>query len=66
MPPKRKMSRSNTRSRRSQWKLATPAFVKRKVAGVLVYARPHRASVIIDESDSASYYEYKGRKIADV
>jgi large subunit ribosomal protein L32 len=24
--PKRKMSRSNTRSRRSQWKAAAPAF----------------------------------------
>ena len=26
--PKRKMSRSNTRSRRSQWKTAAPTLVK--------------------------------------
>ena len=31
--PKRKMSRSNTRSRRSQWKAAVPDLVPIKVDG---------------------------------
>ncbi|WP_410650440.1 50S ribosomal protein L32 [Amycolatopsis sp. cmx-4-54] len=31
--PKRKMSRSNTRSRRSQWKAAVPDLVPIKVNG---------------------------------
>jgi large subunit ribosomal protein L32 len=31
--PKRKMSRSNTRSRRSQWKAAVPNLVPIKVDG---------------------------------
>ncbi|MFD8497818.1 large subunit ribosomal protein L32 [Amycolatopsis xylanica] len=32
--PKRKMSRSNTRSRRAQWKAAVPDLVPIKVDGV--------------------------------
>ncbi len=32
--PKRKMSRSNTRTRRSQWKASNPALQEVKVAGV--------------------------------
>lgn len=32
--PKRKMSRSNTRSRRSQWKATAPDLVPVTVAGV--------------------------------
>ena len=31
--PKRRMSRSNTRSRRSQWKAETPGLVTVSVAG---------------------------------
>lgn len=32
--PKRKMSRSNTRSRRSQWKASNPSLQEVKVGGV--------------------------------
>ncbi|MBJ8340557.1 50S ribosomal protein L32 [Antrihabitans sp. YC3-6] len=32
--PKRKMSRSNTRSRRSQWKANNPALVEVRVGGI--------------------------------
>lgn len=39
--PKRKMSRSNTRSRRSQWKAATEQLVPVTVAGQ-VYRVPRR------------------------
>jgi large subunit ribosomal protein L32 len=34
--PKRKMSRSNTRSRRSQWKAAVPDLVPIKVDGKIM------------------------------
>ncbi|MET9211904.1 MULTISPECIES: 50S ribosomal protein L32 [unclassified Nocardia] len=39
--PKRRMSRSNTRSRRSQWKAAVPQLVPVTVAGV-EYQVPRR------------------------
>jgi large subunit ribosomal protein L32 len=39
--PKRKMSRSNTRHRRAQWKAATPALVPVTVDGVR-YLVPQR------------------------
>ncbi|MGW4636853.1 MULTISPECIES: 50S ribosomal protein L32 [unclassified Nocardia] len=39
--PKRRMSRSNTRSRRSQWKAAVPQLVPVTVAGV-EYRVPRR------------------------
>ncbi|MGW5575701.1 50S ribosomal protein L32 [Nocardia thailandica] len=39
--PKRRMSRSNTRSRRAQWKAAAPELVTVRVAGV-EYRVPRR------------------------
>ena len=44
-PPKRKVSRSNTRSRRAQWKAAPITLTKTVETGVVVYSRPHQAKV---------------------
>lgn len=63
--PKRKMSRSNTRSRRSQWKAEAPTLVKSVVDGKVVYSLPHRAHVVEDAAGTALYQEYKGRKVTD-
>lgn len=64
--PKRKMSRSNTRSRRSQWKAVVPKLVKTIEGGKTVYSLPHRAKVVEDSAGTPLYMEYKGRKVADV
>ena len=64
--PKRRMSRSNTRSRRSQWKAAVPTLVKTVENGRVTYCLPHRAKVVEDSQGTALYLEYKGRKVADV
>ncbi len=64
--PKRKMSRSNTRSRRSQWK-ATPTTLTTVTSfGEVQYARPHHARVVTDSSGTPLYLEYKGRKVKDL
>ncbi|KAB1659630.1 50S ribosomal protein L32 [Pseudoclavibacter chungangensis] len=63
--PKRKMSRSNTRSRRSQWKASVPTLVKTVENGKVVYSLPHRAKLVEDQAGTPLYYEYKGRKVAD-
>ncbi|MEP9393958.1 50S ribosomal protein L32 [Gordonia sp. VNQ95] len=49
--PKRRMSRANTRTRRSQWKAENPALQEVKVAGVAQriprrYARAAQAGII--------------------
>jgi large subunit ribosomal protein L32 len=64
--PKRKMSRSNTRSRRSQWKTEATALSTRVEAGQLTYFRPHRARVVTDSAGTPLYLEYKGRKVKDL
>jgi large subunit ribosomal protein L32 len=64
--PKRKMSRSNTRSRRSQWKAEVPNLVKTVENGRVTYSLPHRAKVVEDSAGTALFMEYKGRKVADV
>jgi large subunit ribosomal protein L32 len=64
--PKRKMSRSNTRARRSQWKAEAPTLVKTIENGKVVYSMPHRARVVQDAAGTPLYMEYKGRKVADV
>ncbi|CAN01402.1 MULTISPECIES: 50S ribosomal protein L32 [Clavibacter] len=64
--PKRKMSRSNTRARRSQWKAEAPTLVKTIENGKVVYSMPHRARVVEDAAGTPLYMEYKGRKVADV
>ena len=60
------MSRSNTRSRRSQWKASVPTLVKTVENGKVVYSLPHRAKVVEDSAGTPLYMEYKGRKVADV
>ncbi|MDO4241737.1 MAG: 50S ribosomal protein L32 [Microbacteriaceae bacterium] len=63
--PKRKMSRSNTRHRRSQWKATAPALVKTVENGRTVYSLPHRARVVEDAQGTPLFLEYKGRRVAD-
>lgn len=63
--PKRKMSRSNTRSRRSQWKASVPTLVKTVENGKVTYSLPHRAKVVEDAAGTPLFFEYKGRKVAD-
>ncbi len=65
-PPKRKVSRSNTRSRRAQWKAEAPALVKTVENGKVVYSRPHQAKVVTDSQGTELFLEYKGRKVAAV
>ena len=55
--PKRKKSRSNTRSRRANWKAKLPQINKRIVNGQVEYSVPHR----VDEDGG-----YDGRQILDV
>lgn len=64
--PKRRMSRANTHSRRSQWKASVPPLVKTIENGKVVYSLPHRAKVVEDSAGTPLYLEYKGRKVADV
>lgn len=63
--PKRKMSRSNTRSRRSQWKASAPSLVKTVENGRVSYRMPHQAHLVTDSAGTPMFYEYKGRKVAD-
>ncbi len=64
--PKRKMSRSNTRSRRSQWKATPTTLTTRVEGGDVVYSRPHQARVVTDSAGTPLYLEYKGRKVKDL
>lgn len=64
--PKRKMSRSNTRSRRSQWKATAPKLVKTVENGRVSYSLAHHAKVVTDSAGTELFLEYKGRKVADV
>ncbi|GAB2892746.1 50S ribosomal protein L32 [Neomicrococcus lactis] len=63
--PKRKMSRANTRARRSQWKATVPTLVKTIENGKVVYSLPHQAKVVTDSAGTELFLEYKGRKVAD-
>ena len=63
--PKRRTSRSNTRSRRSQWKAAPLTLVKPVENGEPTYSLPHRAKVVTDSVVTALYMEYKRRTVAD-
>jgi large subunit ribosomal protein L32 len=64
--PKRKMSRSNTRSRRSQWKATATTLTTTVAGGQLTYSRPHQAHVVTDSAGTPLYLEYKGRKVKDL
>lgn len=63
--PKRKLSRANTRMRRSQWKAHAPKLVKTVENGKVSYSLPHQAKVVSDSAGTPLFYEYKGRKVAD-
>ena len=63
--PKRRLSRSRSRARRSQWKAAPITLVKTIEAGRTVYSLPHRAKLVEDSNGTALFMEYKGRKVAD-
>ncbi len=65
-PPKRKVSRSNTRSRRAQWKAAPITLTATVENGKTVYSRPHQAKVVTDSQGTELFLVYKGRKVADV
>jgi len=60
------MSRSNTRSRRSQWKATPTTLTTRVEGGDVVYSRPHQAHVVTDSAGTPLYLEYKGRKVKDL
>lgn len=64
--PKRKMSRSNTRSRRAQWKATPTALTATTSGGTTTYSRPHQAKVVTDSAGTPLYLEYKGRKVKDL
>ena len=64
--PKRKMSRSNTRSRRSQWKATATTLTTHAEGGQVAYSRPHQARVVTDSAGTPLYLEYKGRKVKDL
>ena len=64
--PKRKMSRSNTRSRRSQWKATPTTLTPRVEGGQVSYSRPHQPRVVTDSAGTPLYLEYKGRKVKDL
>ena len=63
--PKRRLSRSNTRHRRSAWKAAPLTLVKTIENRKTVYSLPHRAKLVEDSAGNALFMEYKGRKVAD-
>jgi len=60
------MSRSNTRSRRSQWKTTATTLTARTEGGQIVYSRPHQARVVTDSAGTPLYLEYKGRRVKDL
>ena len=64
--PKRKMSRSNTRHRRSQWKTTPTTLTATVEGGQEVLARPHHARVVTDSNGTPLYLEYKGRNVKDL
>lgn len=64
--PKRKMSRANTRARRSQWKTTATTLTSSSSGGVETFTRPHQARVVTDSAGTPLYLEYKGRKVKDL
>jgi large subunit ribosomal protein L32 len=63
--PKRRMSRSNTRSRRSHWRAQLPQVQKKIVNGRVTWVVPHRASVVEDSQGTPLFMEYNNRRVAD-
>jgi large subunit ribosomal protein L32 len=60
------MSRSNTRSRRSQWKATATTLTTTVEGGQVTYSRPHQARIVTDSVGNPLYWEYKGRKVKDI
>jgi large subunit ribosomal protein L32 len=60
------MSRSNTRSRRAQWKATATTLTVTASGNQVEYARPHQARVVTDSAGTPLYLEYKGRKVKDL
>jgi large subunit ribosomal protein L32 len=60
------MSRSNTRSRRSQWKASATTLTASVEGGTVTYSRPHQARVVTDSAGTPLFLEYKGRKVKDL
>ncbi len=63
--PKRRKSRANIHTRRSQWKAEPVSLNKSTEAGRTVYSLAHRAKVVTDSAGTELFMEYKGRKVAD-
>jgi large subunit ribosomal protein L32 len=60
------MSRSNTRSRRSQWKTSATTLTATVEGSQVTYSRPHQARVVTDSAGTPLFLEYKGRKVKDL
>jgi large subunit ribosomal protein L32 len=63
--PKRKMSRSNTRSRRAQWKAKLPQLNKQVVGGRTVWSVSHRATEVADSAGTPMGLQYNGRQVSE-
>ena len=64
--PKRKMSRSNTRSRRSQWKATPTTLTTRLEGGQVVYSRPHQARVVTDSAGTPLTWSTRAARVKDL
>jgi large subunit ribosomal protein L32 len=64
--PKRRKSRANIHSRRSQWKAEPKSLSKATSGGKATYSLPHRAKAVTDSAGTELFMEYKGRKVSDV
>lgn len=64
--PKRKMSRSNTRARRSQWKIKMPQVNRTVENGRVVWSVSHRATVVSDAGGAPVSLRYNNRDVADL
>ena len=63
--PKRKMSRSNTRSRRAQWKAKLPQVQRRTENGRTSWVVSLRAHVVEDSQGTPLFRQYNGRRVGD-
>lgn len=61
--PKRKLSRSNTRHRRSQWKAKLPQINRTVENGQVVWSVSHRARVVTDAAGTPMGYRYGDRDV---
>lgn len=64
--PKRKMSRSNTRARRSQWKIKMPQVNRTVENGRVTWSVSHRATVVSDAGGTPVSLRYNNRDVADL